>query len=254
MTPSERLSIIRSLVQENGRVSVMELSQICDVTEETMRKDLNKLEKEGILTRVHGGAIANQASQMSNVHYNTRKDTNLQEKRVIGKHIKEILDGKRTIFADSSSTVMESLKMLPNDVELTMVTHSTVAFQELADKNIRIICAGGEFNVKTQSLQGSVTKENLRKYNVDAALISCKTIDMVRGVQDSNEGESEIKKVMIEHAQKVYLLVDHSKFNKTSFVSLLDINDVDCIITDRYPGEEWENYLNNKDIRLIYGH
>lgn len=252
MAAKDRREKICEIIKTKEKVSVTELSELCNVTEETIRKDLTKLEKEGILTRTHGGAVLKQTTEDNNVHFGTRRLNQEKEKKIIGELVRNHLREGATLFADASTTVIEALKMLPDTWDLTVVTNSTAAYAELENSNMNIISTGGKFNKKSLSLQGIVAKECIGKYNVEIALISCKTLDMIRGVQDSNENEADIKRCMIQHAQKVILLVDHTKFNRSSFISLLDIDDVDVIVTDCDPGEEWKEYLEKKGIRLIY--
>ncbi len=241
------MAAIQDFVYKNCKASISELSGLCDVTEETIRKDLNKLEEEGVLTRVHGGAVLNQGAQ-----FTQRKTVNLGEKRIIAQHVTELLKGKSTIFADSSTTVAEALKALPENLDLTVVSNSTEIFLELAQKGLHLISTGGEFNKKYLSLQGILAKECIKKYKVDVALISCKALDVGRGVQDSNESEAELKKLMIEQSQEVMLLADHSKFGRSAFVTLMPLEKIQCLVTDAKPDDEWIDYCMKRDIKLIY--
>lgn len=253
MSAKERIFAIKQIIKKEKKVTVSDLSRKCNVTEETIRKDLTKLEAEGLVTRIHGGAIlkADQAP-IEGIHYFSRQAMNVLEKQTIAQNAIRLLEGKSTIIADSSTTVMEALKALPKSRDITVVTNSTEAFREFAQSDVSIISTGGEFNKKSLSLQGYVAKENIQKYSVDIALLSCKALDLERGVQDSNESEAEIKKLMLEQAQEVALLVDHTKFDRTAFVCLLSLDKVDYIVTDTKPDEKWINYCNTNQIQLIY--
>lgn len=252
MAGRERLMLIKQHVQSMKKVSVVELSRQCGVTEETIRRDLDKLEAEGIVTRVHGGAIWNSGTQKEGIHFYRRMTRHVKEKQEIARKAIDLVEGKRTIIADSSTTVMEALKLIPDEAEVTIVTNSTEVYRELQQSSINIISTGGEFNKKSLSLQGQLAKSNIEKYNVELALISCKGLNMEKGVQDSNEGEAEIKKLMLEQAEKVALLADFSKFDQTAFVSLIDLQSVNYIITDRCPGEAWIRFCEANGIQLIY--
>ncbi len=264
MTAKDRVALISGLAEKNRRVQVAELSEICDVTEETIRKDLNKLEAAGVLMRVHGGAVwkgrlsdlndtpSEETNQGFSSHFLQRRDQNAEEKRLIAKHIPGLLRNANTLFVDSSTTVAEALSVLPENMDLTLVTNSIYIFSAGLSPSMNIISTGGDYNSKYLSLQGTVAKECVNKYNVDAALISCKALDMDRGVQDSNEGEAEIKKIMIERSRKVILLVDHTKFERTAFVKLMNLDSVDYIVTDREPADAWKQLCEKNDIQLIY--
>ena len=97
-----------------------------------------------------------------------------------------------------------------------------------------------------------LAKENIKKYHVDILLISCKGLDYEKGALDSNAAEAEIKKLMLEQALEVALLADHSKFNKTAFVQLLQLKNVDYIVTDKKPDDQWLQFCEKNQIQLIY--
>ena len=252
MSSKERLMVIRQSIQNMKKVSVAELSRQCAVTEETIRRDLDKLELEGVVTRIHGGAIWNADVQKENVHFYKRLTKHLKEKQNIARKTAALLEGKHTIIADSSTTVVEALKLIPDNRDVTIVTNSTEVFREFQQSSFNIISTGGEFNKKSLSLQGQLAKTNITKYNVSIALISCKSLNIEKGVLDSNESEAEIKKLMLEQAEEVALLADHFKFDQTAFVCLTDLESVNYIITDRRPGDTWIRYCEENGIRLIY--
>lgn len=252
MSSKERLMAIRQNIQSMKKVSVAELSRRCSVTEETIRRDLDKLETEGVVTRIHGGAIWNTDVQKEGIHFYKRLTKHLREKQDIARKAAMLVEGKHTIIADSSTTVAETLKVIPDSSDVTIVTNSTEVFREFQQSSFNIISTGGEFNKKSLSLQGQLAKNNIGKYNVSLALISCKSLNIEKGVLDSNESEAEIKKCMLEQAEEVALLVDHSKFNQSAFVCLIDLKSVNYIITDRRPSDTWIEYCQENGIQLIY--
>lgn len=252
MSARDRIKWIKELIEKEGKITVSEISEMCRVTEETVRKDFNKLENEGVLIRVHGGAVLNRQPELGGVHFLQRQKVHAEEKKSIARLAARLIAGKATIFADASSTVVETVLNLPQNTELTVVTNSTELFLGMAQSDIHVISTGGDFNKKSLSLQGKVAKKVIAQYNVELALLSCKALDMKKGVQDSNESEAEIKEMMIEHAKEVALLVDHSKFDQTAFVHLLSGTRVDYLVTDRRPAEAWIDYCQKHDITLIY--
>ena len=252
MAAKDRIMVIRQKVQAEKKISVVDLSRICNVTEETIRRDLDKLETEGVVTRVHGGAIWNEGAQKEGVHFYRRMSKHLKEKQEIARKATGLFEGKNTIVADSSTTVVEALKLLPNSTDITVVTNSTEIFREFQQSAINFISTGGEYNKKSCSLQGQLAKANIAKYNVSLALISCKGVSIEKGVQDTNESEAEIKKAMLAQADEVALLVDSSKFDQSAFVSLIGLDKVNYIITDSRPSDEWVAYCESHEIQLIY--
>lgn len=233
------------------KVTVANLSQIYKVTEETIQRDLEKLEAEGFLTRTFSGAVLNNTSHSDNVYFRDRAAVHSEEKRKIAVAFYDVLKGKRSIVTDSSTTVMEAVKLL-RDKKLTILSVSTEIFSELGNTDIEIISIGGTFNRNTLSLQGRVAEDTIQRCHVDIALLSCKGLDIKNGAMDTNENESEVKKCMIRQAQEVALLVDHTKFGKTAFSHLLDLEDVDYLVTDEKPDDAWVDFCEENNIKLIY--
>jgi DeoR/GlpR family transcriptional regulator of sugar metabolism len=244
--------LIKQLLLNEKKVVVSDLSKKFSVTEETIRRDLDKLEAEGFLTRTYGGAVLNAEEIVSNVPFYKRAEHNLQQKQVIAITAQEVLQSAHTIFADASSTVIETLKLLKNRDDLTIVTNSSEALKELIVSDVNILSTGGTLNKRTLSLQGDLTEYATSVYNVDLAVLSCKGIDFHAGVTDTNEIECRIKRKMIEQANEVVLLVDHSKFGKKAFIHLSDFSNVSYIITDQKPSKEWLDFLKNKGIHIYY--
>jgi DeoR/GlpR family transcriptional regulator of sugar metabolism len=114
------------------------------------------------------------------------------------------------------------------------------------------VATGGIYDEETRSFYGNIAKDNIRKYNVDVALLGCKGVDMTNGISDSSEGEADLKNEMAGRAACVVLLADHSKFDQTAFVSFLNWDKVNCLITDREPDVSWKEFFASKKIRLIY--
>lgn len=256
MAAKDRLMLIREQIKTDKKVVVADLSCMYNVTEETIRRDLEKLESEGILTRTFGGAVLNNTMPLENLHYYKRAAINSEEKRKIATAFYDVLKTKSTISTDSSTTVMEAVKMLNSrnsrNSDITILSVSTEIFRELAETDIRIISTGGNFNKKTLSLQGVIAKENISRYHVDIVLISCKGLDIEKGAMDTNENEAEMKRCMIKQGEEVALLADHTKFNKTVFAHLVDLEEIDYLVTDQEPDEEWIRLCKEKKIQLIY--
>lgn len=252
MSAKDRIQTIKQMVANDKKVTVSNLSTIFQVTEETIRRDLEKLEGEGFVTRTYGGAVLNAGNMSESVHFYKRAKSFLEEKQKIAFKILPYIKNKTTMAADSSTTVMELLKLLKDRGDLTLLTNSTEAFHELVQSDINVVSTGGAFNKNTLSLQGSITKGVTGKYHVDIMVMSCKGLDIESGALDSNEGEAEIKKVMISQAAEVALLVDHSKFDRKAFVRLVELERVNYIVTDRKPENKWITFCEENGIKLIF--
>lgn len=252
MSAKDRINTIKQMVSNEKKVTVSNLSKIFQVTEETIRRDLEKLEYEGFVSRTYGGAILNESSISEGIPFYKRAKSMLSEKQKIALKVLPLLDNKSTLAADSSTTVMELLKLLKERGELTLLTNSTEAFSELSTSDINVVSTGGEYNKSTLSLQGRLTKEMIGKYYVDVFIMSCKGLDMENGALDSNEGEAEVKKVMLGQAAEVILLADHSKFDRKAFVQLIELERVNYLVTDKKPSKDWIDFCKKHTIELIF--
>ena len=253
MRATERISYIEDALARIGKVTVTEISQACGVTEETVRRDLDKLEEDGKVTRVHGGAIKSINFQTGGLDFRRRQTKNALSKRRIGVLAMEMLQGKSTIMADSSSTVVETLRQLADKPDCTVVTNSAGVYLTAERPACAFISTGGIYNENSLSFQGEVAKGNLERFHVDIALISCKGIHMESGILDSYTGEVDIKRIMIEHADEVALLIDHTKFSRQAFLKIADLDCLNYIVTDLKPDQDWVDFCKEKGIELIYG-
>ena len=252
MLPRERLEIIKEIVKQDKKLYVSKLSEKFDVTEETIRRDLEKLEKEGLVTRTYGGAILNNDKKNDNRKFLKRESENEELKKAIALKALDYITPGATLAADSSTTVTEVLSLIKDRDDITVITNSVEGLIELSDSNINVLATGGILKHNLKSLQGSIAKSTILNYNVDIAFLSCKAIDMKKGIMDCNESESELKKLMRKQADKTVLLIDHTKFNKSSFIKVFDFKDIDMIITDEEPSEEWIEYLKKNKLDLIF--
>lgn len=252
MLAIERRRKIISLLEERNSVLVPELSKLFNVTEETVRRDLEKLEKEGLLKRTHGGAVIGE-SKSSDTPLKIREVTNIEGKKAIGIKVAEYIEDGDTIMLDSSTTALQVAQRIKNKRKVTVITNSIKVVTELADaRDCKVISTGGNLREDSVSFVGHLAERSIKNFNVDMAVISCKGIDMNKGISDSNEMEAEIKKAMVSASEKAFLVVDFTKFNKVSLIKILKFEDIDAIFTDRKLTEEWEQFLSNKNVKLVY--
>ncbi|AEB07589.1 transcriptional regulator, DeoR family [Coriobacterium glomerans PW2] len=252
MAAGERLETIRALLTNDGQVSVSDLSRSMSVTEETIRRDLEKLEAEGFLMRTYGGAVLNEAHRAEDVHFYRRTRRNLAEKRAIALNVLPILQGKHAIAADASSTVLETIRLIGNREDVSLLTYSAAVFHELNDPAITIVSPGGQFDKSGLALYGRTTIRAISQYHVDILLLSCKSLSIDGGLRDSRESEAETKRVLIERAKEIALLADHSKFDQNAFVPLADLDRIDYLVTDCEPSDDWKQACCARGVKLLY--
>lgn len=251
MLVAERQQNIVDIVNKHKSVRVSELSKNFSVTEETIRRDLEKLEKEKKLLRSHGGAISVNSTDSREIPYFEREIRNVSEKRQIGlEAVKQVEEGDKLIL-DASSTAWYMAKALPN-IPLTILTNSIKVTMELSSKNqITVISTGGTLLSKSLSFVGPLAEAALDNYHVKKAFISCKGLHLGKGISESNEQQARMKKKMIDSADIVYLMIDYSKFGIQTFSHINSVEVIDHIIMDSKGDNNIIHQLEDKSIQLI---
>ncbi|NGQ96721.1 DeoR/GlpR transcriptional regulator [Brevibacillus sp. SYP-B805] len=231
MLVAERHEKIVRLVNERGSIRVSELSEICNVTEETIRRDLDRLEQAGRLLRSHGGAVSI-LDQQPEVPYMEREITHMEEKKRIAQEAVKLIEAYDRIILDASTTAWYMASILP-DIPLTVVTNSIKVAMELSGKEkVEVISTGGVLAPRSLSFVGPSAERSLDPYHVGKAFLSCKGIHLDRGISESNEMQALVKRKMIAIADRTYLLADYSKFGLQAFTYFAELHQIDEIITD----------------------
>ncbi|MDF2986382.1 MAG: hypothetical protein K0R50_1892, partial [Eubacterium sp.] len=252
MLAVERRKKITEIIGENKSVLVTELSRQFEVTEETIRRDLEKLEQMGILVRTYGGATLVEGN-VAEVPVEQRQVINSAGKDAIAYEAAKMIKEGETIFLDASTSAYFLAKYIKNMKNITVITNSHKVITELADsESVKIISIGGMLRKTNMSFVGRVAESTiLNSYFASKAFISCQGITLNRGFTDQNEQETEVKKAMIKCSDSVFVLCDQSKLGKLSYCRVADFQEVDCFITDAKLGNEWEQVFQQKDIDVV---
>lgn len=249
MLAIERKKTIKELIIEKKSVTVAELTNQFKVTEETIRRDLKQLEEEGLLTRTYGGAYISEGVQ-NDVDINLREHIHVEGKKKIAKECLKHIHSGDSIFLDASTTSLMIAQML-KDIKLTVVTNSIKVVQALNDNpGINVVVIGGQFTRSSQSNLGRLSEQVLENYFYDTAFISCRSVSMDHGITDSNELQAGIRKIAADHGNKVFLIADYTKFDKTSFTHICEFNKIHHIVVDGELTDEWHAFLRAEHIEL----
>lgn len=233
MLAEERRQEILHLLDIKGSVHVTDLSKELNVTEETIRRDLDILNQRKLLKRTHGGAVPVEINNKIELSFNIRQNKKIKEKKQIAAKTIELIEEGDTIFLDASSTSLFLAKEIKKINNITVITNSIRIIFELSNaSNITIISTGGILRPNSLSFVGPLANETIQKYFADKLFTSCKGISIEHGATDSNELEIEVKKNMIHQAKKVIIISDSTKLNEVSLTQFASIEDIDTIITD----------------------
>lgn len=252
MLSAERRNIILERLKSEKKVQVGEMSAEFEVSEETIRRDLERLEREGYASRVYGGAVLCEDVRTEPT-YAVRKQTNVDAKKKIAAQVAQLVDDGDFIMLDESSTSMFIARALKDKKNLTVITNSIeVILAVTGIKGWSILSTGGALKPDLLAQTGYQAEAFLQKYHVDKAIISCTGLDFTRGCTCTEEDASHIKRAMMNSANKTILAVDSAKFGKKAFISLCKLTELTAIVTDTQPDSEWREKLAEQDIDLYY--
>lgn len=251
MLVAERYEKITALVNERGSMRVTELAELCQVTEETIRRDLDKLEEAGRLKRSHGGAVSvKELSAQQETPYFVREIANAEEKKRIAEEAVSLVKSGDRILLDASSTAWYMAQSMPN-LPMTVLTNSIKVAAALSGKEkIQVLSTGGLLAHRSLSFVGPLAEKTLDEYHVSQAFMSCKGVHYERGLSESSELQARMKQKMVGMADRVILLADASKFGAQEFARVADLDAVHTIITDRALGEEDHYKLVTRGIHV----
>ena len=254
MLSAERRNLILREAQEKKKVFVNDLSRRFEVSEETIRRDLEKLDEDGFVIKGYGGAVLNE-DYGTDLPFNIRCKTNPEGKGKIAELTEgEIVSGDHIFLDASSTTVFVSRLLKKAEIDkLAVITNSIENAVALGSaQGIQVILTGGTLRYESMSLLGAKTVESIGQYHMNKAFISCNGLDMVSGITEGNDETVSIKQAAIEASDEIYLVVDSEKFGRTSFSQVCDLSRIDVLITDKKPEKEWIDHLKKTGIRLIY--
>lgn len=255
MLAIERRNKILDILQSESRVVVSNLSELFKVTEETIRRDLEKLEKEGLAKKTYGGAIVNESVNVD-LPYTVRKKANVANKQYIAEIVGSMIEDGDHIMMDASSTAVFVAKQLKkkNKKNLTLITNSIEILLELSDiVGWNVLSTGGALKEGSLSLVGYQAEKMISTFHVDKAIVSCKGVDINNGITDSNEMDAHIKKLILDSANMKILVADNSKFDRISFTQISELSNIDVVVTDASLNEKWEHKFESLNIDYKYG-
>jgi Transcriptional regulators of sugar metabolism len=230
MFSEERQQKISELLKEKSSLRVSALAEIFNVSESTIRRDLQEMEEKGLLTRTHGGAVGVQGTSFE-PSFKEKEVEEREEKVIIAKIAASIIKDGDTIILDSGTTTLEIAKHIEAN-KVTVITNSIDIAEVLSgNKKIDLIVTGGSMRVTTRAMVGHITENILKNFRVDKAFIGANGISIEEGITTPNFTEAQTKKAMMNVANKVIIAADSSKFNKVCFSVISPIRAVSSIIT-----------------------
>lgn len=246
----KRHKFILEQIKKNGYVKVHELSQELDVSEVTVRKDLKYLESRKLLYRAHGSA-STLGSITVDRHIDEKEKIQIEEKLRIAKAANALLEPNDKIIVASGTTLLAFADEIHTESPLTVITSSVkVSLTLCYNPNIEIVQLGGTMRKNSVSVIGHYAEEMLKSLSFDKLFLGVDGLDLTSGLTTSNLSEAHINKQMIEASQEIIILTDSTKFGKTGFCKICDLDKVHHIITDTNAPSHIISMIEEKGIKV----
>jgi DeoR family transcriptional regulator of aga operon len=233
MLIDERRQHILGLIQKHGRVLVGELSEELNISQITIRKDLDYLQSKGLIQRSHGGALRIQTSALIDPTLQEKQKQNFQEKERIAAAAVRMVEEGHCIILDSGTTTTAIAQGLKQFKQLTVITNAVNIAAELAGTDFEVILIGGTLRKNSFSLVGPLAEDNLEEMHADILFLGVDGFDLEVGVTTPNFLESRVNRAMVNAARQVVAVCDSSKFSRRSLSRIVPPKAIHQIITDR---------------------
>lgn len=248
MLTEERKQKILQLLDQHKIVKSQELVILLNASESTIRRDLQELEDEGFLERIHGGA---KKSELLEFEQNMSEKTlkNVQEKQKIARFATSLINDEEVIYLDAGSTTLEMIPFLKGK-RITVVTNSVKHAASLVDLQVSTIIIGGQVKISTNAVLGASALTQLSDFHFNKAFMGMNGVHLERGFTTPDPEEAALKRLAINHSEESFVLLDHTKFNKQAFVSVASLEKA-TIITERCPLQFAKEYHERAAIKEV---
>jgi DeoR/GlpR family transcriptional regulator of sugar metabolism len=239
------------ILRKQPGLRVPELAQALNVSEGTVRNDLNALEEEGRLRRVHGGAVLNNQDQFQNNSFVRRYKQSVSAKLMITREAALLVRDGDSIFLDASSTDYYLARELAKRQELRVVTNGFEVARELAENpSNNVILIGGVVNNNSSSVTGLLSERIIEEMSIEKTFLSCSGFSLERGMTEILLAEAQIKRKVIESSQQLYALVDSSKFGREDMTSFASPKKITRLFTDEGISSHWVERMQGAGIEF----
>ncbi len=251
MTTYERRQSLLDILRKQPGLRVPELAVVLDVSEGTVRNDLNALEHQGVLIRVHGGAVLNQQDHFQNNSFVRRYQQNAAAKLAIAREAAVLVNDGDSILLDASSTAYYFAKALSERRRLRVVTNGFEVARELSQNPTNtVILLGGVVNNESSSVTGLLSEHIIEELHIQKTFLSCSGFSLEHGMTEVHLAEAQLKRKVIESSQQLFALVDSSKFGKEDLTSFARPEKINCLFTDKHLSPEWAERLKQAGIEF----
>jgi len=246
----DRIDKLKNYIVSNERASIDDLCNIFNVSKNTIRRDINALENQGIIKKVYGGVVLN--DKKTTEPFQSREERNISAKQIIAKLASTFVVEGDIIYIDSGTTTMHMIPHLASVKNLTIITGNlNVINGSLLYPDLNVLCTGGTLFRTTNSFVDMNAVNFLKKYNISKAFMASTGISITKGITNSSSFEYDIKKYIVDSCDKVILLADTTKLDRVSLTTYCDLKDIDVFITNTVPDNKFTDFFKSHNIKLV---
>ena len=232
LIPAQRRERIQEYLEIHKIVRMDDLHTLLDTSEATVRRDLEWLERQGVVERTHGGAILNQRLTLE-PEYMQRAQKHPEEKRSIGKLAALLIDDNDVVFINSGSTTTQVIRHIRSNAGITLFSNNVYAALEVGHSGFTHNLLGGEFQPHSNSVAGRFAVDNLRQVYANKTILGVDGISLLHGCTVPSNAEAEVVRQMIERTRgKIFIVADSSKWGVVSNFQIASIDEIDSLIID----------------------
>lgn len=248
----ERQQRILGLLRKDFTVRSSRLSELMGVSEMTIRRDLDNLEKQGLIERTHGGAVFRQERVAGKFRYTTSVEKNLVEKQNIAKRAAAMIEPHDTIFLGEGVTTAHVVRYAEPGMPFTIFTNNLGAVSEMTDNTAELILLAGAYNPGTHALAGPLTMEMIRQVHASKVFLGVDGLSLSAGLTTPDLEIAVIERSLIRHTRgRIIAMADHQKFGLVAEISIAPLKDIDVLITDREIPREFKQDLESMGVQVV---
>ena len=252
MLTLERQNAIRDILHREKAVSITTLSDRFATSTASIRRDLEKLEQQGLVKRTYGGAVLIEGVT-EEIPLRVREIEQKEAKQKIAGIAARFIADQDTIFMDSSSTTNELTGFLSEKKAITVITNGIRAMTELSvQSNVEVYGISGKLRKPSLSMVGNQAETSVTNFWGSKLFFSCTGMWLSHGAMDYSDAEAEVRKKMMSVSQEVILLCDHTKFDRPAFYKICSFSQIHILITDQKLNSQWETLLQQSGVEIVY--
>jgi len=247
----DRLARVEHFILQSGSVSLVTLAEKFQLSVNTIRRDVIELERRGLITRTHGGAIAKERPK-SFEEIGSRHQKNAAAKQLIGYLAAKLVQDGQTIFIDAGSTTKTLIPYLRNKQNITIITNSVNVLMEASKlPNVTLLVLGGEYSATSDCLYNYASIEELKTYNIDISFMGTTGLSVSGGLTTATFMEAKFKKIAMQQGKTCVVMADASKMDIHTTSKFAELAEVSSIVTDQYCPEQITQYAKSSGIDII---